>query len=255
MKIEVLFPEIANLYGDLENISYLKKSCPEAEITETHLNDEPLFVSEKPSLIYMGTMTESAQTLAVEKLAAYRDVLKARIDDGTLFLITGNALEIFGRRISDKDGTETECLGFFPTYAKRDMMNRYNSLYLGEFAADDTENAGGEPMKIVGYKSQFTHSYADENAESCVYADYDALFDSKCGPGLNPDVTGEGIRKNNFMATYIIGPILVLNPPFAKYLLAKMGIAEPELAFEEAATEAYEVRVKEYEDPNTGFYY
>lgn len=255
MKIEVLFPEIANLYGDLENISYLKKSCPEAEITETHLNDEPLFVSEKPSLIYMGTMTESAQTLAVEKLAAYRDVLKARIDDGTLFLITGNALEIFGRRISDRDGTETECLGFFPTYAKRDMMNRYNSLYLGEFAADDAENAGGEPMKIVGYKSQFTHSYADENVESCVYADYDALFDSKRGPGLNPDITGEGIRKNNFMATYIIGPILVLNPPFAKYLLAKMGIAEPELAFEEAATEAYEVRVKEYEDPNTGFYY
>ena len=29
MKIEVLYPEIANLYGDLENIDYLKKSYPE----------------------------------------------------------------------------------------------------------------------------------------------------------------------------------------------------------------------------------
>lgn len=252
MKIEVLFPEIANLYGDLENISYLKKSCPEAEITETHLNDEPLFVSEKPALIYMGTMTESAQSLVIEKLAAYRDALKARIDDGTLFLITGNALEIFGMSISDKDGTEEKCLGFFPTASKRDMMNRFNSLYLGSFSE---EEEAAESMTIVGYKSQFTHSYAEENAEDCVYADFDALFESKRGPGLNPELAGEGIRKNNFMATYIIGPILVLNPPFAKYLLARMGVAEPKLAFEAAAAEAYEVRVREYEDPNTGFYY
>lgn len=252
MKIEVLFPEIANLYGDLENISYLKKSCPEAEITETHLNDEPLFVSEKPALIYMGTMTESEQTLVIEKLAAYRDALKARIDDGTLFLITGNALEIFGMSISDKDGSEEKCLGFFPTSAKRDMMNRFNSLYLGSFSE---EEEAAERMTVVGYKSQFTHSYAEENAEACVYADFDALFESKRGPGLNPELVGEGIRKNNFMATYIIGPILVLNPPFAKYLLSKMGVAEPKLAFEAAAAEAYEVRVKEYEDPNTGFYY
>ena len=53
MKIEVLYPEIANLYGDLENIDYLKKSYPEIEISKTHLNDEPLFVSEKPDLVYM----------------------------------------------------------------------------------------------------------------------------------------------------------------------------------------------------------
>ena len=27
IRIEVLFPEIANLYGDLENIEYLKEYC------------------------------------------------------------------------------------------------------------------------------------------------------------------------------------------------------------------------------------
>ena len=84
MKIEVLYPEIANLYGDLENIDYLKKSYPEIEISKTHLNDEPLFVSEKPDLVYMGTMTESAQLLVIEKLRTYKDALRARIDDGTL---------------------------------------------------------------------------------------------------------------------------------------------------------------------------
>ena len=180
MKIELLYPEVANLYGDLENVTYLKKSCPEIEIVKTHLTDEPLFVSEKPDLVYMGTMTESAQLLVIEKLSAYKEALKARIDDGTLFLITGNALEIFGSSIKDKDGTEVECLGIFPTMAKRDMMNRYNSLWLGTF----------EDMKLVGYKSQFTHSYKDENVKGCIYPEFEAAFAAERGPGLNPEIKG-----------------------------------------------------------------
>ena len=66
MKIEVLYPEIANLYGDLENVTYLQKSNPEIEVVETHLTDVPLFVREKPALVYMGTMTERAQLLVIE---------------------------------------------------------------------------------------------------------------------------------------------------------------------------------------------
>ena len=39
MKIEVLFPEVANLYGDLSNIEYLKKCLNnDVEIIETSLN-------------------------------------------------------------------------------------------------------------------------------------------------------------------------------------------------------------------------
>ena len=28
MKAEILFPEVCNLYGDLQNITYLKRCCP-----------------------------------------------------------------------------------------------------------------------------------------------------------------------------------------------------------------------------------
>ena len=74
MKVEVLFPEICNLYGELENIKYLKKSCPHIEVIETAINDRPLLVSETPDLIYMGTMTESSQQLAIRQLSGYRPV-------------------------------------------------------------------------------------------------------------------------------------------------------------------------------------
>ena len=42
MKIEVLFPEICNLYGELWNVKFLERSYPDAEIIETSLTDEPL---------------------------------------------------------------------------------------------------------------------------------------------------------------------------------------------------------------------
>ena len=244
MKIEVLYPEIANLYGDLENITYLQKSNPEIEVVETHLTDVPLFVSEKPALVYMGTMTERAQLLVIEALKPHLAALQERIADGTLFLMTGNALEIFGSRIEDVDGTSVECLGLFPTVARRDMMHRYNSLYLGKF----------EGMDVVGYKSQFTQSYRMPDV-TAVYPDVKAAWETTRGPGLNPDTTGEGLRVNNFIATYVIGPILVLNPLLAKWFLREMGTSEPKLAFEDAAMEAYRVRTEEYSNPNTGFYY
>ena len=67
MKIEVLFPEAANLFGDVWNYRYLKECMPEAELIETALNDEPAFVNGDVDLIYMGAMTERAQELAIKK--------------------------------------------------------------------------------------------------------------------------------------------------------------------------------------------
>ncbi len=55
MKIEVLFPEICNLYGDLQNIMYLKQCIENVEIINTSLNQEPYFVKEDVSLIYLGS--------------------------------------------------------------------------------------------------------------------------------------------------------------------------------------------------------
>ena len=100
-------------------------------------------------------------------------------------------------------------------------------------------------MDIVGFKSLFGHSYGE----------VEPLFETLRGDGLNESVKGEGIRRNGFMATYLTGPLLVLNPPFTRELLRRMGVAEPRLAFEDAAMELYRQRVAQYSDPNTGIVY
>ncbi len=239
MRIEILFSEVANLYGELANISYIKNSCPECEIIETSLKETPKFLAADSGidLVYMGTMAESAQLLVLDKFRPVKDQLTAAIERGQHFLITGNALELFGDKITDVDGTETACLGIFNFHTIKDMMNRYNSLYIGKYG----------DLDVVGFKSQFTHSYYD--------SEIPPLFRTTRGPGFNPDIKNEGIHYKNFMATYIIGPLFVLNPLLMVRVLDEMGFPDVHPAHEEAAVDAYRVRLAEYSEPNRGFIY
>lgn len=235
MKIEILYPELCNLYGDLMNAEYLARCCG-AEIVRTSLKDEPQFVTERVDLVYMGTTTERGQELVRDALRPWLSALNERTAAGGVTLITGNALEIFGEYIENEDGSRVPMLGEFPIHSDRHMMSRYNSLYLGKL----------EDMDIVGFKSQFGHSYGDNG---------DGLFMTTRGAGLNPDAKAEGLRRVNFMATYLIGPVVIVNPPFAKYILKLMGVPEPALEFEETAMEVYTARLSDFSQPERGFIY
>lgn len=231
MKIEILYPEMSNIYGDYGNIMFLKKCFNEAEFIETKLHTEPAFVSSDIDLVYLGSMTEKAQEIIINSLKPYKDKLNEYIQTGKAILFTGNSLEILGNYIENDDETKIEGLGLINIYSKREMFNRYNSLFLGEF----------EGIKIVGFKDQFAHSYG--NNETMYFAK------AIRGAGLNRQSKLEGIRINNFIGTTILGPILVLNPEFAKYFIYNiLGQANAKIPFEKAAIESYEARLKEYED-------
>ena len=228
LKIEILFPEFCNLYGDISNMKYLKRCMPKANFIETSFDEEPTFVKEKVNFIYLGPMTEKMQEKVIKKLQPYKERIIELIEENVIFLITGNAIEIFGKYIENEDGSKIEALDIFDIYAKRDMLHRHNSIFIGKW----------EDIEIVGFKSQFTFSYG-ENKEN-----YFAEVEK--GIGLNKEVNLEGIQKNNFIATYLLGPILILNPYFTQKLIQKMGIEEPKVAFEEDIILAYNQRLEEF---------
>lgn len=230
LKIEILFPEFCNLYGDISNMKYLKKCLPEAKFYETAFDEEPRFIKEDINLIYLGPMTENMQEKVIKKLQNYKERIKELIEKDVIFLITGNAIEIFGKYIENEDGSKIEGLGIFDIYAKRDMLHRHNSRFIGKM----------DGIRIVGFKSQFTFSYGD-NKEN-----YFAEVEK--GIGLNKEINLEGIKKNNFMATYLLGPILILNPFLTKKIIEKMGIQNPRIIFEEDVINAYNKRLKEFEE-------
>ena len=154
---------------------------------------------------------------------------------GAMTESANNAVEIFGQYIENEDGSKIEALDLYPIYAKRDMMHRFNCLVRGHF--DDIE--------IVGFKTQFTMAYGETEKYPFIHVDK--------GTGMNKGTANEGIRDHNFFATYLVGPFLILNPLFTKYLLNDVMKLDAKLAFEPVIMQAYERRVKEFNDPKTEF--
>lgn len=230
MKIEVLFRDIM-LFGDESNVGLLQKCLPDAEFIFTGFGDTPLFADEKPDLIYMGALTEKAQRAAINYLMPYKERLAQLIDDGASMLITSNSLEIFGKYIED-NGEKTACLSLFDYYARRNMFARINNAILADY----------EGMSIVGFKSQFSYIYGN--------TDEYPFVKSVRGVASNPETPYEGVHKNNFFATYLLGPFLALNPIFLRYFLNLIGAQNAVIPFEDAMLEAYNARLAEMRDKN-----
>ena len=246
MKIEILFPEICNLYAELQNIEYLRRSDPSIEIVHTDLKSRPQFLDGGIKLVYVGTTTEKGQELVIESLKPYRDEILKSLENGQFMLLTGNASEMFGSVIKCDDDSVIEGLNILPTYAVRDMMHRYNSLWIGQYGTK-------EKVDVVGFKSQFTQCYFNEGAG---YNDeYQPLFVAERGDGLNPGIKEEGLRWKNVFMTYLLGPLFIVNPLFTSIFLELIGAECAEPAYLDASMRSFLKRCKEFREPERGFTY
>ena len=189
MKTEILFPEVANLCGDLMNVTYLRQSCPEMEVVETGLKDRPAFLDGGVDLVYVGSATERGLQLMVQALTPYKAELERYVDGGGLMLATGNALDALGEYVMIDGKRAFDGLGILKTHAEYHMMKRHNSFLLGSF----------QDMEIVGFKSLFGHTYPNSELT-------DTLFRVERGVGRHPGAFAEGFRRGGLMATYLIGP-------------------------------------------------
>ena len=69
MKIEYLYPEICCLYGEHANVTYIERSVPGCEVIGTSVNEKLRFLDAQDiDLVYMGTMTEESQEIAIDRL-------------------------------------------------------------------------------------------------------------------------------------------------------------------------------------------
>lgn len=226
VNIEVMYPEILNLYGDTGNILYLNKWLKnDARIFYTGINDEPKFIKEKIDFIYFGPSTESNQELVIKKLLKYKNEIKNNIEEGTKFLVIGNSLELFGKYIEKVDGTKIKCLGIFNVYSKRVDRFRFN---------ENTIGVTKDNISIVGFKNQMSHLYGDDN---------NYFINIVKGTGRNLNSKNEGIMYKNFIGTYLLGPILINNPYFTKSIFKDIN---KKLLYEDILIKSYKERIKEF---------
>lgn len=219
--MEVLYPEYMNLYGDTGNIKYLQTIIPRLKIIYTHLNQTPAFTKEKINILYIGPSTERQQEEIINKLKPHREAIKKLIDNYTFILATGNAIEIFGKYIEKDNGELIPCLNLYNVYAERFSRLRYNDNVIC-------------PLKnftVVGFKNQLSHLYG---------SDRHALVSPQEKNYLN------FIIDKNLFATYLLGPILILNPLLTQNLLNNAQIPFKEPLFHELTITAYQQRVIEF---------
>ena len=202
--LEVLYPEFNNLYGDRGNLLYLQKklsACAcSVELVQTYLDDTPAFTQRQVDFLYIGPCTERQQALELERLLPYKEAMARRLEDPVITLATGNAFELFGQYIQEENGARIPALGLFGYHAERFSRLRYNELCVGDF---------GE-LQVTGFKNQLSHSYG---------AVEHPFLTMEAGSGLNPETPFEGARVIGFFATYLLGPLLPLNPDFTNFLL------------------------------------
>ena len=192
----------------------------------TQLPDAYLSVIE--ALHHAGThLGKHVEVELVDGEALSDDNVEQVLGDASGILVPGG----FGKRAFDG-------LGILPTHAEYHMMKRHNSFLLGSF----------QDMEIVGFKSLFGHTYPDDELAN-------PLFRVERGVGRHPGAFAEGFLRGGLMATYLIGPLLPLNPPFTRYLLEQMGAKDVHLAFEDTAMKAYRARVEEFRDEKRGYQY
>ena len=233
MIIEVLYSELGLYYGDNGNIAYLSKCLKDAKFIYTNNLDTPCFVENKVDMVYLGSLTENKQLIAIERLKQYKKIIRQRINENVIFLFTGNSFEILGKYIKTQKNETIECLGLYDFHTQRDLTKRRNYLFEGEY----------EGMKIVGNKSQY----------SLCYGNFDRPFIKVLkGPGNNLEDEYEGIHDHNLFATYLLGPFLVLNPLFTENLL-KLIDPGNELAYKEDIIRAYNKRVEEMDNPKLDY--
>lgn len=203
--IAYLYYDLLNLYGENGNVKIIKKQLEEQGISVTikflTLADKLSF--NKYDLVYIGAGTEKNQKLALKHLIEYKDNIKESINKNNFFLITGNSIELFGEYIIDKKNEKYPGLNIFDYYTKEE-----------DFRLID------EAIFKLRKKKQYIIGF--QNQSSILRNLTNPLFDVIKGIGNNNKDRVEGIKKNNFYGTYLIGPLLARNPLFLKSFITKL---------------------------------
>ena len=197
MKILHLYPNLMNLYGDYGNVSILVKHLKDqglrVQVDTRELNE--LINFEKYDFIYMGSGTISNQLTALNDLLKYQYQIKKYIESDKLMLLTGNAMEVLGKRIGDTTGLE--------------IMNFSSELSDKRYTGDvilHNDDIGD----VVGFINR---------SSIVVDADEYKLFDYVFKDNNLIDNYYEGYRYHNVFGSHVIGPLLVKNPNFLEYLI------------------------------------
>jgi len=198
IKIAHLYYDLMNLYGESGNVRALKKFIERqdinAEVYSITVGDNIDFT--KYDFYYIGAGTFENFKIVLNDLQNYKTKIKNAIEKNKMFLLTGNAMELFGKKIRLESGKSLECLGIF-NYQSYTVPERIlgNAFYKFDKLPKNRGN------QMIGFLNRNTEMVYTENR----------MF------GF-----ADNTNYKNFFAMNMIGPVLIRSPYFTNYLIERL---------------------------------
>ncbi len=205
IKIAHLYYDLMNLYGENGNVRVLKKHLEnqalKVEVYFLTVDDKIDF--EKYDFFYIGCGSNENFLITLYDIKKYQNDIKKALENNKFFLVTGSSLNLFGKHFNKQNNLE-------------DSLNILNF----ESKQIDFRIVGEQIFQnpllnnpLIGFQNRdyIIHNHNEK-----------PLFKILTGTGSKPKSLEEGIYKNNFFGTYLLGPILARNPHFTEYLVQKI---------------------------------
>jgi CobQ-like glutamine amidotransferase family enzyme len=222
LRVLALYPEQMNIYADRGNIIFLRQRCEWRGIGFSYAAAGPgeSFDPGGHDLVYIGGGQDRDQRLVAEDMVrTKREALASAVDEGAVGLAVCGGYQLLGHSYQLGD-ERIPGLGLADLETVREPGERL----IGNVAiAIELE---GEPVTLAGFENHGGRTYLGTDAQP--------LGRVLRGFGNNGKDGFEGVRRNNLFGTYLHGPLLPKNAPFADHLialaLARREGSQPELA-------------------------
>lgn len=204
LKIAHLYPDLLNLYGDLGNITTLRKRC---EWRNIDVQVDSIYGNEKISftdydLVFLGGGSDREQLLVRDKLISMKKEISAYVDNGGVLLAVCGGYQLLGSYYKLKK----------ETIEGLEILNIQTEIGDTRLISDvvlENEQFG----TIVGFENHGGRTNINGHTP---------LGKVLYGNGNNGKDGNEGVMYKNVIATYLHGSLLPKNPVLSDHIIKKM---------------------------------
>lgn len=207
-----MYPDILNMYGDIGNLICIKQRAMwrgiKVNIQEITLSNETTKIDENTDMVLIGGGSDNGQTVVANNLLKQKQSVENYIENNGVLLAICGSYQMFGQTYIDGDGNNIPCSEIFDieTISQKERL-------IGDIVLKSNINLSQhhDLDTIIGF----------ENHGGRTYHKYDKLGTVEAGFGNNGKDEEEGMIYNNFIGSYLHGPLLPKNPHLADYMILK----------------------------------
>ncbi len=200
-----LYPKLLNIYGDMGNITTLKRRCEwrniGCEVVEINVGDDINIYD--TDIFFIGGGQDKQQIEVAAELQKHKEKLHKAAETGKVFLSICGGYQLLGKYYQPHNGEKLFGIGILDAYTIAG-----NTRFIGNVTA---ETDFLEPKTIVGFENHAGLTYLEDGTVP--------LAKVIVGNGNNSKDGFEGARKNNVFGTYLHGSVLPKNPAFSDFLI------------------------------------